>query len=290
MKKAFTTSKRVLDLRQTLIKQLPKFPNDRETLKLLQEKSLGELLIDYFAWAVRHVPQRARKVDISPEVLNDPRWEQHKAGAQILFEKVEVGSDITPHLSTEPHTRGFTPRSSSKTPCVDRWEDKDFLLLVMGFHHFHLGTELDENGYVDRTGVVLFAYVSRTEFEAIALFDHSVFDTSLDGSMTGERAHLWRIFDERVMKNASPGAVIVPTLIATSGHPIWLVKRASHCAHIIRELDPLLDAREYVKGLYEEAGLQPPNNPKMKWRFWGLELGVTDQKQHIFFSVLKSHI
>lgn len=285
-----TTSKRILELRQTLIKQIPKFPNNRATLAILQEKSLSELLIDYFTWAVRYVPPRIRKVHISPEVLNDARWELNRAGAQVLLEKIETGSDVTAHLSTEPHTRGYTPSAASTALETEKWADKDFLLNVMGFHHFHLGMELDESGYIKRTGVVLFAYATRDEFDAIALLDHSVFAASSGGTMSEERKRLWRIFDDRVLKNAAPGEVFLPPPIATSGHQVWLVQRASHCAYVIRELDANLDDPEYVLQLYEEAGVQPPKRPKIKWFFRGLELGLIDQQAQVYFALVKAHL
>ncbi len=49
-----------------------------------------------------------------------------------------MGGDLTPHLSLQPHTRGFTPAASAQGPNVNRWADKDMLLNVMGYHHLHL--------------------------------------------------------------------------------------------------------------------------------------------------------
>jgi hypothetical protein len=48
-------SARVKAFRLGLAKQIPKFPNDRESLQVLQAKSLGALLIDYANWAIRYV-------------------------------------------------------------------------------------------------------------------------------------------------------------------------------------------------------------------------------------------
>jgi hypothetical protein len=57
---------------------------------------------------------------------------------------------------------------------LTRWSDKDFLLNVMGYHHFHLGTAVQRRGYVDRTDDLIFAEVRRDTFTVIAIFGMKV--------------------------------------------------------------------------------------------------------------------
>ena len=52
------------------------------------------------------------------------------------------------------------------------WEDKDFLLNVMGLHHFHLGLRQEKSGLMGRTVEVVFAHVSRDTVDILGLFDH----------------------------------------------------------------------------------------------------------------------
>ena len=63
-----------------------------------------------------------------------------------------------------------------KTPKPDSWADKDFLLNVMGLHHFHLGLTKETAGHMTRTNQVLFASVTREELEILGLFDHAAFE------------------------------------------------------------------------------------------------------------------
>jgi hypothetical protein len=49
-----TESKRV-EFRLSLANHIPKFPNNRASLKVLQAKAIGPLLIDYLNWAIRCV-------------------------------------------------------------------------------------------------------------------------------------------------------------------------------------------------------------------------------------------
>ena len=108
-------------------------------------------------------------------------------------------------MSLQPHTRGYTPVAEPRTPGADTWADKDFLLNVMGLHHFHLGLIREAAGHAARTNEVLFASVTREEFEVIGLFDHAAFDHKDDGTMTPERMKLWRTYQAREAAGALPG-------------------------------------------------------------------------------------
>ena len=67
------------------------------------------------------------------------------------------------------------------------WKDKDFLLNVMGLHHFHLGLRKETSGLIARTNEVVLASVARDNLELMGLFDHSVFEWSRCGGMAPER-------------------------------------------------------------------------------------------------------
>src|SRR5574341_978416 len=111
-------SKRVKKFRLSIVKQIPKFPNNKASLKKLEAKSLTSLLIDYANWASRLVAPRPRKVSIEPTATNDPRWKGLAAEITGFLDKVRKGEDLTPHLSLDAYTRGFTPASSNTGPDV----------------------------------------------------------------------------------------------------------------------------------------------------------------------------
>ncbi|MCP6571029.1 hypothetical protein NL494_28055, partial [Klebsiella pneumoniae] len=52
-------------------------------------------------------------------------------------------------------------------------------------------------GHMARTNEVLFASVTRDEFEILGLFDHAAFEHEDDGSMTPEREKLWAAYQVR---------------------------------------------------------------------------------------------
>jgi hypothetical protein len=215
-------SKRIKQLRLAIAKDIPKFPNDRDTLAILEAKPLGSLLIDYANWACRLIPPRRRKVTIEPTLTADPRWKTLTANTKALLERASCGDNLVPNLSLRAFRNGFTSASSSAAKSEDKWEDKDFLLITMGYHHFHLSQVIEAAGHAKRTDDVLFAQVTRDSFDAIGFFDHSVFEPVDPKSqmMTAERERLWGIYERRSSIGRRPGRIYIANLIATSGHSL----------------------------------------------------------------------
>lgn len=275
-------SKRIRKLRRDLIKKLPKSPNDKATKIELVGQNLTDLLIHYLNWACRYVAIKKRKVIIDSEVTKDKRWPISKPGIEALFEKVRNGEELTPHLSLRAHSKGYVSSKTKNTPNADRWEDKDFLLNVMGYHHFHLGLNLEPGGFVTRTDNVLFAKVTRELFTAIAIFDHSVFEPP-EGEISSERSRLWELFDDYALSGVPDGTVVIPSLIATSGHPLHLVGMAQDYAWVISQTDPMLDQYEFLKEFYSDAGLNVPKKPKLEWWINFTDLGLFDKALDVYF-------
>ncbi|HCE68984.1 MAG: hypothetical protein A2X82_05225 [Geobacteraceae bacterium GWC2_55_20] len=281
-------SNRIKKLRHWVINTIPKFPNDKATRQLLEAKSLSGLFIDYVNWASRLVAARPRKVAVESTATSDPRWEIHQNDIQFFLNKVANGDDLSPHLSLGAFKEGFTPASSQKALNVERWADKDFVLITMGFHHFHIGTKIEEAGHVSRTNEVLFAKVARDTFEVLAIFDHSVFERSdsVNATMTSERKRLWDIFDNKSRQGIPSGSVYVPSMIMTSGHSYYHIGLAQNYARIVHDIDPKLDDRQYIRKIYGDASLPIPERPKLRWAFDCLDFGLFDDKGKFFFIIL----
>jgi hypothetical protein len=274
-------SKRVKDFRLGLAKQIPRFPNNRASLQVLQAKALGPLLIDYANWGIRYVAPRPRAVVLESSATSDPRWHSLGTVIQALLEKVAQGDDLAPHLSLRPHTRGFNPAASSTGPNVDRWPDKDMFLSMMGYHHFHFDA-VPHNQM--RSDDVVFAHVTRDTVTVVGIFNHTVFELTDPGEpMTAERNRLWKIFDERSARGAPAGSVIVPSLIVLSGHSIYFVNLSKNYARVIKGIDSKLDDPGYIRGLYQQAGLPVPAKPKLRWHLQYLDLGLLDKENRFFF-------
>lgn len=274
-------SKRIKKFRTELINTIPRVPNNKESLDALKSKHLTSLLVIYSNWRIRFVRERTRKVEIETSAKNDPRWSLLSNSISSFLEKVEKGDNLTPFLSLQAKKRGF---STSANDGVDSWDDKDFLLNVMGYHHFHLGEILEGSPHAERTDEVLFATVTKDTFTVLAILNHSVFEHPEEHSepLKQDREYLWSIFDERSMRNTLPGSIIMPSMIATSGHSLNTVMAAQEYSRVIREIDPKLDDWEFVQSLYEGSGIKAKNTDTLKWHFRNLDLGVLDEKTGFF--------
>ncbi len=256
-----------------------RFPNDKTSLQAVQAKSLTDLLITFIAWRLRHVGIRPRQIVGRANLAGDPRATALTPEIDAFLTVVEDGHDLTPYLSIEPRTKGYTPAAEGRGPGKDSWADKDFLLNVMGLHHFHLGLTLEAAGHAVRTNELLFASVTRDTFEIIGLFDHGAFDYEDDGTLTAERQKLWSVYEAREAAQKLPGQLSVGGFggfgITLSSHPMVVVKAAQDHVHVLRDIDPKLDDPAYVDSIYSEGLV--PTNPKPKWIYRHLDLGLLDE-------------
>lgn len=283
MNTPFEDRPRIKAFRKNIIKSIPCFPNDKATRTTLEGKHLTDLLITYIAWRLRHVRKARRTVSGRERLESDPRVIGLTPNLDAFIKNVEDGEDLTPYLSLGAIREGYTPAAEGGRS-ENSWADKDFLLNVMGLHHFHLGMTREAKGHAVRTNEVLFASVTRDAFEIIGLFDHDAFERNDDGTMTPERARLWSTFDARQAANSLPGQLLIGGFnglgITASGHPGAVVQAALKYARIIEEVEHRLDDRAYVSNLYSADNI--PKKPKLRWRCDHLDLGLYDEKENFF--------
>lgn len=277
---------RIKAFRESLIKTIPCFPNDKTTRTTLEGKRLTDLLITFVAWRLRHVRQTRRRVSGRERLASDPRMIGLTPNLDAFIKTVEDGEDLTPYLSLGAIKEGYTPTAEGSGP-EGSWADKDFLLNVMGLHHFHLGMMREAKGHAARTNEVLFASVTRDTFEIIGLFDHDAFERKGDGTMTSERARLWSTYDTCQAANTLPGQLTIGGFnglgITMSSHPVAVVLAAQEHTRIISEVEPRLDDPTYVRSLYPADSI--PKKPKLRWDYNNLDLGLYDEKAS-FFGIL----
>lgn len=275
-------SKRLKELRNSIINNLPKFPNNKDTKDKLGKMSMATLLIHYLSWISRYVSAKPRVITIESFAKIDPRWLILQSQIKSFLSKVKAGEELTPHLSLQTHSRGYTPEAAQTGPGVDRWADKDFLLNAMGYHHFHLGTEIEPQGHASRTNEVLFAKVSREEFTVVGIFNHAVFDRG-GQEMTDERKRLWAIFNNHVTRGLPPGSVVMAPPIALSGHPIHVVRTADEYSRVIYKVEPMLDDMSFIADMYRDSGVDVPAKPKFEWALNYSDLGIFETRnRHLF--------
>lgn len=281
-----TESRRVRRLRDGIVNVVPRFPNDKASKNKLEQMSVASLLIVFLSWQMRFVRQGKRTIAIRQSASNDPRWKSLEPQIAQFLKKVERGEDLSPHLSLGVWREGYAPAAQQFGAGVDRWADKDFLLNVMGFHHFHLGTTLEKKGFIKRTDDVLFAFVTRTTFDVLGIFDHSVFENLDSSAMPAERARLWQLYNDLLAEHAPPGSVVIANMVSLSGHQTGIVMLAQRHAHWIKELDPKLDDREFLGRTFYKDGL--PKKPKLEWAFQHLDLLLADETNNAYFLIQRA--
>jgi hypothetical protein len=277
-----STSKRIERFRNDLISAIPRFPNDRASKQVMEQKSITDVLISYFNWRIRFLGQRSRSASICTEAKSDPRWSVWEPQVTKLLAKVRSGEDLTPYLSLAPLTQGFTPASSIRSATLDdRWSDKDQILNVMGFHHFHLGDVVPSQNHADRTNELAFCHVTRTNFEIVAIFDHDVFNPG-----TAERTRLHALHEQRATANVPSGSAVLMSALTTAGTTIGGTMAAQQVVGLMKEIDPLLDDPTAVPQL-ESYGISVQRPDKLRWCMNHLDFGLYDKFGNCFLILQK---
>jgi hypothetical protein len=182
-----------------------------------------------------------------------------------------------------PNRIGYAPAAHKPgAPAEDRWSDKDLLLAVNGFHHFHLGTETEAAGHKKRICELVFAHVTRDQFNIIAIFNHDVFKPS-----STERDRLHHVHEGYAFRGLPPGSFVLRSAITTSGHTIQTVRYAQRCARIIFEMDPKFDDEKFIEEFFVKCGRAVPTKVKCDWAFNHLDLGIREKTSKTFFTLLQ---
>lgn len=137
--------------------------------------SLADQLIVYFNWRSRLVPPRSRTLHVSTELASSKEAVHHHAALAVIKANIQRGEDLTAHLSRGIEMR-FTP-SGTRPARNDRRKDLDLLISDWGIHHLHLSMSLDPDGFVSRTGDLLFAIFDPDDAYLIAVRPHGSWTT-----------------------------------------------------------------------------------------------------------------
>lgn len=113
-----------------------------------------DLMTMYFTLRKKLISKRSRKVLYADDFACSTDLQ---AGLDLLVQKFEAGQDVNPHLSRT----------------MKKMEFPDFMLFDWGIHHFHLGTQQEADGYMSRTGNILYAYVSNDEVRFVKILPHN---------------------------------------------------------------------------------------------------------------------
>lgn len=112
-----------------------------------------KLSILYFTLQKKLIQQRPRKI-LKSSTFNCPR--ELILGLESLENKISKGEDLIPHLTRK----------------LKNLDDNDGLLYDWGIFHLHLGIQIESDGFVERTGPLLYARFDNENAYFINVFSH----------------------------------------------------------------------------------------------------------------------
>ncbi len=117
-----------------------------------------ELYYQRFNLKKRLVEARPRTVHVVPGIVVPPELQ---AGYEMVRAKLQNGEDVRPHLSRKLKEVDF----------------RDAMLNDWGIIHFHLGTVLQGDGFMVRSGPLLFAKIEPNDAYLLGVGTHADFTT-----------------------------------------------------------------------------------------------------------------
>jgi hypothetical protein len=135
----------------------------------LPNMELPELLITYGTWQARLIPAQPRDCHVSAELSASPNASEHKDALDVIVAKIEAGEDLRPHLSRRVK---MAHQSGAARKGLGTRRDRDLLVADWGIHHLHLTTKLESDGYVERTGDLLFGVFTTESAFLIGIYPH----------------------------------------------------------------------------------------------------------------------
>lgn len=158
------------DVRNEVLKWLPHDRSDPNVVATINNLSDHELLVRFFNWLQRLVHPHPRTVfksqEFSSQFFND---EQNIDLAKII-QKIEGGDEITPHLSKRILSGFVLDNHSVPLNTLNRRHDLDLLLNDWGIHHLHISNQIERDGFVKRTGPLLFSIFTQGKAFLLEVF------------------------------------------------------------------------------------------------------------------------
>jgi hypothetical protein len=110
-------------------------------------------VLNYLRVARRRIEPRPRIIHVATELICPPELQ---SGFDAVKARAAAGLSLRPY--------------QSKRVAQPSYEDG--LLNAWDIHHFHLGASIDASGWASRTGPLLYARITETDFFCIKILDH----------------------------------------------------------------------------------------------------------------------
>ena len=276
-------SPRVRKFRAEIINSIPRVPNTKASRSYMESKPTSWLISTLVTWRQRQVPAKPRRITLWSGGITPSNFEAARPRLRALLQKVEGGDDLGPHLSYLVDTKGVILPGAGP---AEKGKDLDAVLTRYGLHHFHVG-EITPQNPRGRSGVLVFAEVTDSEFRIVAIAGHRAFEAG-----TVERQTLSRICTSYCAREIPKGSGFMLNPVMSSGHSAIVMMFGLKCQAEIERLEPLLEDAAFIDQLYggqsilrEGQLVNRPAAPSLGWHFNDLEFGILDRKSKVFFNL-----
>jgi hypothetical protein len=249
----------------------------------MESKPTSWLISTFVTWRQRRIPAKPRRVSLWSGGITPSDLEAVRPRLRALLQKVGKGEDLTPHLSYLVDTKGVILPGAGP---AEKGKDIDAVLTRYGMHHFHVGETTPQNPK-GRSGLLVFAEVTDSEFRIIAIADHHAFKAG-----TVEQQTLSRICMSYCARDVPKDSGFMLNPVMSSGHSAIVMMFGPRCQAEIERLDPLLEDASFIDKLYggqpilrEGQSVERPARPSLGWHFNDLEFGILDRKTMVFFNL-----
>lgn len=295
------------DLRAYVLSTLP---HEKGAHEELEADSTSELLIHYFNWYCRLVPQARRRVHKSRELkrkLQDSPTATRRAIREIE-EDISRGNDLTRYLSRGIRY-GYISRKNAPKKHKDR-RDRDLMLYDWGLHHLHLSTIVDRDAFVVRTEDLLFvgflakdaylidvaphgSWYLRSLLETIVLnWPRSGLLTSMKGvtglTTTYTEQEGLELREAGVAANMLEfqGGVWVPRdFVTTAGTSGRATRRADFILTEARRLERLIQTDPHAVLDDMEKAVGPIQSPRFHFAIYDHDYGIFEESKDVFLCI-----
>lgn len=264
--------------KEDLIAQIPFTPNNRESKSFLLNLDIGSILHIYDFWRHRFITPRPRKTFIPNQIRNnDPLYLKNKENVKAVLKKIEIGEDISSHLSRKVHEQSFDVEDFKNNR--NFIGSRDHLLVCEGFYHLHL------EPYPKRTDELIIGHAAEDGFEVIGIFSHKIFETENSESEKNKFNAAINNYLRRKMPNGG-------YCIGGAGGGMQNLAGSS-IANTWNQINNLkiLQNVEFVKGgieqhtrnLYKTVHNRTPKNVKAIWRMNHRNVEIFDRVNKVVF-------
>ncbi|MAQ37891.1 MULTISPECIES: hypothetical protein [Thioclava] len=163
-------------VRQWVLAHLPFNKSDVALAAYVNGLDAHKLLVTYHNWQSRLISEAPRTVHASAALSANSLAAQHALALNAISADISKGNSLTKYLSRGVTISAQLPRNQAK---LQKRRDLDLMLNDWGIHHLHLSKTVEADGFVTRSGPLLFAYFREN--------DAYLLDIAAHGNWTSEQ-------------------------------------------------------------------------------------------------------